>query len=145
MTKEFINSIPKTINENGCWIPLTQPYDDGYCHIKINSIRYSLHRLSMCTFYNINYYDPKIDTRHSIICIRACFNPEHLKPGSASDNMRDQIEHGVHRNSSKDVCPKCGDNYRRYRIKSGPRKGQYFRQCTNCKNEVRRNRYHGNS
>src|SRR5258708_363462 len=145
INKEFINSLPKTINPNNCWIPLTQPYDDGYCHIKVNTIRYSLHRLSMCVFNNINYYDHKIDTRHSIICIRSCFNPEHLKPGSCSDNIKDQVEHGVHRNSSKDVCPKCGNHYRKYRIKSGPRRNQYFRQWTNCKNEYRRKNYHGNS
>ncbi len=137
-SREFINSIPKVIDVNGCWIPLTVPYDDGYCHIKINQVRYSLHRLSMCIFYSIDYYDLKVDTRHSEICSRACFNPEHLKPGSTRDNAMDAINHGRHRNASKNVCPKCGLEYQRYMIKSGPRKGDFFRQCFNCKNKRRR-------
>ena len=138
MTREFINSIPKRIDENGCWIPHQIPYDDGYVHIKINSVRYSLHRLSMCVFYNINYYDIKIDTRHSEICSRACFNPEHLRPGTTQENALDAVEHGRHRNIRKDVCPKCGMEYSKYVIKSGPRKGDSFRQCRHCTNKKRR-------
>lgn len=145
INKDFINSIPKTITEGGCWIPHQIPYDDGYVHIKINCIRYSLHRLSMCIFYEIDYYNLKIDTRHSEICSRACFNPEHLKPGTTQENALNTVRHGKHVNASKENCPKCGNFYRKYRIKSGPRKGQYFRQCTDCKNKKRRNRYHGNS
>ncbi len=137
MNREFILQIPKTIDSNGCWIPELIPYDDGYCHIKINTIRYSLHRLSMCIFYGIDYHNHKIDTRHSKNCNRACFNPDHLSYGSCSDNINDQVVHGV--------CPKCGNGYRKYKIKSGPRKGQFFRECAECKNEARRKRYHGNT
>ena len=139
-TEEYIESIPKVIDSNGCWIPYQIPYDNGYVYIKVDQIRYMLHRLSMCVFQNLDYSDYKMDTRHSEICSRACFNPEHLKPGSQGDNTRDTILHGKNVNLNKDCCSKCGGPYRQHKIKSGPRIGQCFRTCINCVRERDRKR-----
>lgn len=137
----FINSIPKVVNENGCWIPTQwKPYENGYITIRVETIRYLLHRLSMCISQNLDYSDYKMDTRHSEICVRACFNPEHLSPGSQGDNNRDIIKHGANVNLNKECCSKCGGPYKTIRIKSGPRRGQVFRSCILCTRARDRNR-----
>jgi len=39
-TKEFILSIPKTINDNGCWISDYESESNGYVRARANGIRY---------------------------------------------------------------------------------------------------------
>lgn len=104
LTKEWVNSVPKTINNNGCWIPTLTPTSDGYITISIESKPCRLHRLVVCIYYNLNYYDKSFESRHSKLCDRACFNPEHLKPGSISDNCLDAVEHGTHHETRRSVC-----------------------------------------
>jgi hypothetical protein len=129
-TTNWINNIPKIIDNNGCWIPLEHKAGtQGYVTIKINYIEYKLHRLSMCIHLNLDYYDKKLDTRHSKNCDRACFNYEHLQPGTTSDNQKDSVLHGTHKETRKLVCPKCGSNYKTYTRKSGWSKGQTKRYC----------------
>lgn len=137
-SKEYILSIPKTIDENGCWIPDKQPESHGYVYIKSNYVVYLLHRVSMCVFHGVDYTDSKIDTRHSEVCPRSCFNPDHLKPGSQRDNILDTIKHGRHNNASKTCCPRCGGGYKQYRIKSGPRRGDTLRECPVCRRARRK-------
>lgn len=132
-TKEWINTIPKIINENGCWIPIKwQTYSSGYIVVRIDNIRYSLHRIVMCVYNNINYDDPKINSRHSKNCDKACFNHEHLTPGTFSDNTKDSVEHGTHRQTQKKICPKCGNEYKIKITKSGWNRGRISRRCTVC-------------
>ena len=134
-TREWINNFPKTLNENGCWIPAGyKPHPDGYVSIVINYQTYNLHRLSMCIYHNVDYWDPKIDTRHSKGCSKACFNPEHLQPGTSSENQKDSVIHGTHFNASKDVCPKCGGPYSRKRRRRYG-KELFERYCRNCAND----------
>ncbi len=129
-TREWIDSVPKIINSNGCWIPTRwKPYSDGYIVIKNNNIRYHLHRIVICVFYNIDYDDLKIDTRHGKGCDKACFNPEHLQPGSKSDNTKDSVLHGTHRQTQKEICPKCGGSYKIKIIQTGWNRGQISRRC----------------
>jgi predicted Zn finger-like uncharacterized protein len=136
--KEYILSIPKTINENGCWIPTQKPESTGYIHITVNGFRFLLHRLSMCIQYNVEYDNKEIITRHSKDCLKACFNPEHLKSGSDSENQLDRVEHGNHYNANKLVCPKCGSKYKIRLIKIGIRKGKFRRDCPICSNNWNR-------
>lgn len=96
-TKEWLDKFPKTINPNGCWIPILKPESTGYVRISSNHQRYELHRLSMCIIYNIDYNNKKIVTRHSKDCDNACFFYGHLQPGSDSDNIKDQVRDGTHR------------------------------------------------
>ena len=131
-TKEYILSIPKIINENGCWISEKKPNTGGYVEIIIDNKRLKLHRVVMCLYYDINYFDSKIDTRHSTYCDRSCFNPEHLKPGSISDNVKDQVRDGIHNNARKECCPKCGSSYRTQKVR---RDGKITlgRYCPTCR------------
>lgn len=136
-TKEWINNVPKIINENGCWIPIKKSGSDGYVRISIGKGgrdgTYSLHRIVMCLYYEIDYNNLKIDTRHSKDCDRACFFHEHLKPGSSSDNVKDSILHGTHANASKKYCSKCGNQFKIRIIKTGWNKGKIMRECIICK------------
>src|SRR5882672_31668 len=121
-TIDWINSIPKTIDENGCWIPIEWKPSDyrGYIRISINNKLIHLHRLSMCIHHNLDYLDYKIETRHGENCDKSCFNYEHLTPGSASDNERDKIH--------SNICPKCGSFCKtRNPIKYGINKGKITR------------------
>lgn len=115
-TKEWINSIPKTINSNGCWIPANIPTTShGYVRVAIHRKEFKLHRIVMCVFNQIEYNNMKIVSRHSKDCIRACFNPKHITCGSDSDNIRDSVLYGTHKETRKLVCPKCGSEYRKHK------------------------------
>lgn len=143
ISKEFILSIPKIVNGNGCWIPINlKPYNDGYCHITANNIRYVLHRLVMCLWYNISYNDENIDTRHGKGCNKACFFHEHLQPGSKSDNIKDSVLHGTHRQAQKAVCPKCGGQYKIKITQTGWNRGRISRRCSTCDAIKNAKRYH---
>lgn len=123
-TIDWIDSIPKIIDNNGCWIStIWKSSDDrGYIRISINDKLVYLHRVSMCLFYNIDYSNYKIETRHNSTCSKSCFNYHHLKPGSSSDNENDKIR--------KDKCPKCGWNYITRKDKT--------RYCPECNRKRRR-------
>lgn len=138
LSKKWIESLPKTINDNGCWIPLSKPMKDGYGQIQIEGFNYTLHRLVIAIYHNINYHNQSWTSRHSKGCDRQCFYIEHLKLGTISDNVKDEVEHGTHRNSRKEVCPKCGGPYRGYVLKTGLEKGKMGRYCPACKRARRR-------
>lgn len=139
VTKEWIDSIPKTINSNGCWSPITTAVNKDYRQINIQNKRYLLHRLVMCLYYNIDYFNYKIDTRHATNCSLECFFYEHLKPGNRSDNSKDAIKDGNHFQVNKKCCPKCGHEFTKSIIKTGPNRGRSIRFCHPCKLEGGRN------
>jgi hypothetical protein len=139
-SKEFILSIPKTINENRCWIPDKKSSANGYTEVIIHGRRLMLHRVAMCLFYNIDYDDKRVETRHSKDCDRLCFFHEHLQPGSRSDNAKDAVLHGTHFNASKSHCPKCSGEYKTRIIKTGWNRGQICRECPACKTLKNRKR-----
>ena len=87
----------------------------------------------MCLYYDINYHDRIIQTRHSNLCVRACFNPEHLKPGTHSDNMQDY-------SATKTHCKRCGTRYTKSINKTGLRAGKVYFYCGLCANNHNRNK-----
>ena len=138
VTKEWIESIPKTINSNNCWIPHKASSGNGYTQIWIEDKYLSLHRLVLMLYHNIPYYNPKIVTRHGFKCNRACFNPEHLKPGTNSENEYDKVAAGRHHHANKTHCPFCGSEYIIRINKTGWNKGKISRRCRNCNHRNRR-------
>lgn len=99
---DWINNISKTINDNGCWIPHIIPHpNNGYIILKIEGYDYRLHRLSLCISLNLVYSDSSFETRHGFGCDKRCFNPEHLRPGTHTDNMRDKIAHKNNKENKK--------------------------------------------
>ena len=136
VNKEWIKSIPKTISSTGCWIPINLHKNaDGYIVLSIESKLYLLHRLAMSVFYNINYFDNSIETRHGYGCEKACFYWQHLTPGTIAENNKDKIK------DRNEACPVCGGQYTNYVIKSWFRKGNTVRRCLRCKNRSRQERY----
>lgn len=138
LTKEWIDSIPKTINTQGCWISEYRPTDRGYVNIQIDNQRYYLHRISMCVEHNIDYFNSNIETRHSTGCDKRCFNPKHVKPGSKSDNTKDSIKDGTHNHAKKTHCPKCGSIYNYVVRRIGLEKGKIRRFCWVCEGRRKR-------
>lgn len=137
ITRVWINSIPKTINDNGCWIPQLKSRNNGYVPISINKKMYYLHRVVMCIYNQVNYFDLRIETRHNTGCDRACFFHEHLKFGLTSDNTKDSVNDKTHQHSRKQVCPICGSNYKIFTVKFGWSKGQIRRRCLTCDHRTR--------
>ncbi len=129
---QWIDSIPKLINDNNCWIPIyIKPNAMNYIELRINNNRYYLHRLSMCIYNNIDYDNKQIDTRHSSNCHPSCFNYNHLSPGTHYDNMQDAVNNKKFYNQTKINCPKCNGPYKRsYTFSKG--KMRHQRYCPRC-------------
>ena len=132
VTKEWIESIPKTISANGCWIPIKKPSTGGYIQMWIGNNYLLLHRVVLSIYYNVDYYDKNIVTRHGPNCTQSCFLYSHLTPGSDVDNAQDKILHGKNHNINKDKCPKCGGIYTEYARRTGLHKGLVRRKCKIC-------------
>lgn len=138
-TKEFVQSLPKVIDSvTGCW--LYQGYTlRGYGVICINYIDYYVSRLSIVAYLDINYFDSKIEACHKPKCPnKHCFNPDHLYAGTHAQNMNDKIITRTHQQHSKLVCPKCGNEYTTYKMKTGSRAGKTQRRCRFCYRKTRR-------
>ena len=133
-TIKYILSIPKTVNENGCWIPNKSQDADGYTRVYINSIRYKLHRVVLCLWYDIYYDNKRVVTRHAHGCARACFNPEHLTPGTDSENQKDRLRDGT--DNYKEVCSICGGGYVIRVIKTGISRGKVVKVCLACRHKA---------
>lgn len=137
ITKEWIELIPKTINENGCWIPDLVASGSGYVDISIEGKLYKLHRIVICLYYNIEYNNIKIVSRHNERCDKRCFFHEHLKSGTDSENVIDNVIRGIHKESQKKVCPKCNGPYKTTVTQTGWTKGAVTRHCPACKEKRR--------
>ena len=109
--KQYIeNAIKNKSNvlENGC-IVLKSNNDSKYSIVKINSVSNLLHRYAYIAYKNNNQLEiPSKDKHGNILVIRhlcnnpPCFNPDHLKLGTQSQNCyNDRIKHGTHINGEK--------------------------------------------
>lgn len=136
-SKEFILAKDKTITTNNCWIPNNQPSGNGYVSIAINCRSYLLHRTVMCLWNNVDYYDPAVLALHNCNN-RACFNPEHLRPGNQSENIKDSVLIRTHPEAKKRVCPKCGFGYSNQRYRNIYGEIAIRRRCRNCVNRIQR-------
>lgn len=132
-SKIFIESIPKTLNVNGCWIPHRKAQSSGYVLIMSEQKNYYLHRVVLSVYFDIDYTKSAIETRHNTGCTKACFNPEHLKPGSTSLNTLDAVRDKTNYQISKDNCPLCGGQFTTTVQRNGFYKGVIRRHCRRCK------------
>jgi len=140
--KDYILSLDKFIVDNECWKYKYASAYDRHTQVMINGCRYVLSRLVMCLWNSIDYMNYKIVARHK--CSNEfCFNPEHIEPGSDSDNAKDRIRDGTDVNARKEVCPRCGGPFRnviRKRDRYGMKKRSVERRCFSCAEEQRRTR-----
>lgn len=76
---------------NGCWIWTAMRNKDGYGCFRVGNTMKKAHRFS----YEINkgQIPSGMEVRH--ICHNpSCVNPDHLEPGTHTDNMRDLVKSG---------------------------------------------------
>lgn len=131
---DYISKLEVDITDNKCWIPAKfKHWSTRYIRVTINYRMYVLHRMSMCVKYDLNYYDYKIEARHGSNCSNHCFNPDHITPGTSSDNQLDSVRDNTHWQAKKECCSKCGGILSTKTIKSGDYKGKVRRFCKACK------------
>lgn len=76
---------------SGCWIWLGRTWHTGYGVIRHCGKSVAAHRY-MYALYNGEFHDD-MDVLH--ICdVRSCVNPNHLRLGTHSDNMKDMYKKG---------------------------------------------------
>lgn len=72
--------------------------------IMINGRRMIVHRLSLCIYTGLDYYD---DFFACHLCqVKDCWNPLHLYKGDNSSNMIDAVRDGTHSEARRTHCPK---------------------------------------
>jgi hypothetical protein len=138
--KNYILSLDKIIDYNNCWKYKYTSDINRHTQIMIGGYRYVLSRLVMCLWHEIDYLNIKVVARHK--CNNPpCFNPDHIEPGSHSDNILDSVKSNTHANASKEVCPKCGSNFKKVIRRDRFRNiTNIERRCFNCANEQRKAR-----
>jgi hypothetical protein len=80
------------LNENGCWV-WKGCKDAGYGKIIWKGTYKLVHRL----FWLLSgrTIPEGLHILHGHNCSKACFNPDHLKPGTQTENMADRLRDGT--------------------------------------------------
>ena len=122
------------INERGCWIwdgAPTGPMGYGQLSLgpRVDHLAIYAHRMS----YMVHCGDPgDLSVLHRCDT-PLCFNPEHLFPGTAGDNIRDAVAKGRQRNQNTGRT-----HCRRGHLLAGRNvrlEGGRFRRCLICQRE----------
>lgn len=122
--------------EDGCWIWLLAKNED-YGRIKINKIKYQVHRVSMYL-----YKEFKLNSDKFILhkCKnKKCVNPDHLYIGDHYDNMRDMTVDKTHRNTRKTHCPQGHEYIHRNTLINSNSGARVCRICHREKEAERKN------
>lgn len=82
----------KAIDSNGCWMPNLPSTSNGYFNVSIKGRRQptSLHRLALAVTTGFDL-DSK-ESVHHMCANRSCFNPDHLQPVTARENVAEMRE-----------------------------------------------------
>lgn len=115
-----------SINDKGCWIwNLARHSKTGHGLVSVKNIQVYVHRYIFCLYHNLDYKSPILALH---ICnTPACWNPLHLYGGTHSDNMRDTVKAGTHKEAKKTHCSR-GHEYNSENTMKNNRK----RSCRAC-------------
>lgn len=86
------------VMDSGCWLLKGQEAGKGYAYVSIRQKSHGAHRVALF-IYKGNALDTPLLAMHSCDNPR-CVNPEHIKYGTQTDNMRDASIKGRIRNAS---------------------------------------------
>lgn len=115
----------KIITDKGCWIKSYQIF--GYSYIHINGKRYRLNRIVAYLWHGMDLDDIKLVACHQCNN-KPCFNPEHIYPGTYSDNLMDAVKSGDHGQVKRRLC-KLGHELDGLKIRRSGLKERYCKKC----------------
>jgi len=92
-----------TLNENGCWIWNGAKTKSGYGQVKCK-VTTRVHRAYW--LLSGRTIPEGLVMCHGQNCSKACFNPEHMKPGTAVENQADRIRDGTDTRGEKNPAAK---------------------------------------
>lgn len=101
--KEWLES-QYDLNENGCWVWKGSKNLKGYGKIQWKGTTRGIHRLYW--LLSGRTIPEGLQMCHGPGCSKACYNLEHLKPGTQSENMIDKIRDGTDSRGEKHVNAK---------------------------------------
>jgi len=90
-------------SQTGCWNWVGAIDPNGYGAARYNGRKVQAHRLSAILWLGLRPSDTRLALHRCDN--RRCFNPKHIFLGTQSDNIRDAVEKGRHREARKTHCP----------------------------------------
>lgn len=87
-----------SVKDNGCWIWLGSITNAGYGQMRHGTKMVSVHRTSYEVFKG--KVPDGLDIMHTCD-VKRCANPEHLEPGTKTQNMVDAYERGRFTNKNR--------------------------------------------
>ena len=115
----------------GCWEWQPLPRRDGYGRFHYRGRDHQAHRF----VYELVFgpIAPGMEVRHRCRN-KLCVRPSHLELGTHSENIRDQVAHGTHRNARKTHCPQGHE----YSEENTRRDSRGTRRCRACERTRKR-------
>jgi len=81
------------VNENGCWVWRGNKLNSGYGRVAWKNKKKRVHRLYW--LLSGRTIPEGLDMLHGHKCSKACYNPEHIRPGTCSENALDKHRDGT--------------------------------------------------
>ena len=92
------------LNENGCWVWKNSKNKQGYGQVWWKGTMHLVHRVYWLLSDRV--IPEGLEMCHGHGCSKACYNPEHLKPGTRVENSADRKRDGTDDRGEKNTRAK---------------------------------------